>query len=141
MKRYLLLFICVLSMAFGFAQSMTDQQVLQYIAREHQAGRSQSQIMTSLVQRGVSVDQIRRLRDQYGSQASRLQGQSVGNGRSFRTDVNRMRSDNGMEERTLINGRIQRGGENPVMSPETSALGVNSSLSVTRMTVLPLKKG
>ena len=126
MKRYLLLFICVLSIAFGFAQSMTDQQVLQYIAREHQAGRSQSQILTSLVQRGVSVDQIRRLRDQYGSQASRLQGQNAGNGRTFRTDVNRMRTDNGMEERALVNGRIQKGGDNPVMSLETSALGVNN---------------
>ena len=68
MKRYLLLFICVLSMVSGFAQSMTDQQVVQYIAREHKAGKSQSQIMTALVQRGVNVDQIRRLRKKYEKQ-------------------------------------------------------------------------
>ena len=64
MKRYLLLLICVLCMASGFAQSMTDQQVIDYIAREHKAGKSQSQIMTALVQRGVNVDQVRRLRRQ-----------------------------------------------------------------------------
>ena len=68
MKRYFLLFICVLCMASGYAQSMTDQQVVQYIAREYKAGKSQSQIMTALVQRGVKVDQIRRLRKQYDKQ-------------------------------------------------------------------------
>ena len=68
MKRYLLLFICVLCMASGFAQSMTDQQVVEYIAREHKAGKSQSQIMTALVQRGVNVDQIRRLKKKYDKQ-------------------------------------------------------------------------
>ena len=68
MKRYLLLLICVLCMASGFAQSMTDQQVVDYIAREHKAGKSQSQIMTALVQRGVNVDQVRRLRRQYDKQ-------------------------------------------------------------------------
>ena len=68
MKRYLLLLICVLCMASGFAQSMTDQQVIDYIAREHKAGKSQSQIMTALVQRGVNVDQVRRLRRQYDKQ-------------------------------------------------------------------------
>ena len=68
MKRYLLLLICMLCMASGFAQSMTDQQVVEFIAREHKAGRSQSQIMTALVQRGVKVDQIRRLRKKYDKQ-------------------------------------------------------------------------
>ena len=79
MKRYLLLLICVLCISSGYAQSMTDKQVIQYIAREHKAGRSQSQIMTALVQRGVSVDQIRRLRNQYDS----LSGSEHGQGGHF----------------------------------------------------------
>ena len=68
MKRYLLLFICVLSLLSGYSQSMTDKQVIQYIAQQHKAGKSQTQIMTGLVQRGVKVDQIRRLRNQYDKQ-------------------------------------------------------------------------
>lgn len=68
MKRILLLLICMFCMMTGFAQGMSDKQVIQYIARQHKAGRSQSQIMTSLVQRGVKVDQIRRLRNQYDKQ-------------------------------------------------------------------------
>ena len=121
MKRYLLLLMCLLCMASGFTQSMTDQQVIEYVAREHQAGRSQSQIVTSLVQRGVTVDQIRRLRDQYGSQ---LQGQNALNGRTYRSDyrpdVNRMRTDNGKEERALVNGQIQRDEDRPPMTTDGS---------------------
>lgn len=58
----------LLSVILASAQGMTDKQVIQYIAREHKAGKSQAQITTGLVQRGVNVDQIRRLRNQYSKQ-------------------------------------------------------------------------
>ena len=47
---------------------MTDQQVIKFIASETKAGSSQSQIFTKLIQRGVKVNQIRRLRQQYNKQ-------------------------------------------------------------------------
>jgi len=50
------------------AQGMSDQQVIQFIQAETKAGSSQSQIVTKLVQRGVKMDQIRRLRSQYEKQ-------------------------------------------------------------------------
>lgn len=93
MKRYLLLFISVLCMATGYAQSMTDQQVIQYIAREHKAGRSQSQIMTALVQRGVSVDQIRRLRNQYDKQLKE-RGITVAADGTVNVPVDRLKANN-----------------------------------------------
>jgi len=68
MKRYAFLFMMLLSVILASAQGMTDKQVIQYIAREHKAGKSQAQITTGLVQRGVNVDQIRRLRNQYSKQ-------------------------------------------------------------------------
>ena len=69
MKRILILFVCsfVLS-SVAFAQGMSDQQVMQFIQREAQAGTSQAQIVTKLMQRGVKIDQIRRLRNQYDKQ-------------------------------------------------------------------------
>ena len=94
MKRYLLLFICVLCMASGFAQSMTDQQVVQYIAREHKAGKSQSQIMTALVQRGVNVDQIRRLRKKYDKQLKE-RGVTVSDDGAVTRQSNKTSSDAG----------------------------------------------
>ena len=53
-----------------FAQHMSDQQVVQFMQREAKAGTSQAQIVTKLMQRGVKIDQIRRLRKQYEKQIS-----------------------------------------------------------------------
>ena len=50
------------------AQGMTDSQVAQFIQREMKAGATQSQIVTKLMQRGVKIDQIRRVRNQYEKQ-------------------------------------------------------------------------
>ncbi|MBQ6917366.1 MAG: hypothetical protein IJQ64_06160, partial [Prevotella sp.] len=52
------------------AQVMTDQQIIQFAKDEAKAGTSQSQIVTKLMQRGVKIDQIRRLRQQYDKQIS-----------------------------------------------------------------------
>lgn len=50
------------------AQGMSDQQVIQFFQAESKAGTSQAQIITKLMQRGVKMDQIRRLRSQYEKQ-------------------------------------------------------------------------
>ena len=65
MKKYILFFLMLLSVQMVAAQGMSDQQVLQFIQKETKAGTSQSQIVTKLMQRGVKVDQIQRLRKQY----------------------------------------------------------------------------
>ena len=49
---------------------MSDQQVAAFIASEVKAGTSQAQIVTKLMQKGVKIDQIRRLRNQYDKQIS-----------------------------------------------------------------------
>ena len=93
MKRYLLLFICVLSLLSGYSQSMTDKQVIQYIAQQHKAGKSQTQIMTGLVQRGVKVDQIRRLRNQYDKQLKE-RGITVADDGTVNVPVDRLKANN-----------------------------------------------
>lgn len=70
MKRILIVFFfaifCVNAM---FAQSsMTDDQVLQFVIKEHNAGTSQAQIVTKLMQKGVDINQIRRIRSKYERQ-------------------------------------------------------------------------
>lgn len=52
------------------AQGMTDTQVADFVRKEVEAGTSQSQIVTKLMQRGVQIDQIRRVRNQYEKQVS-----------------------------------------------------------------------
>ena len=71
MKRFLIASTFGLIMALGVsAQGMSDQQVLSFIASEVKAGTSQAQIVTKLMQKGVKIDQIRRLRNQYDKQIS-----------------------------------------------------------------------
>ena len=57
---FLLFFSLTLS-----AQSMSDDQVLKYIIKEHNAGTSQAQIVSKLVAKGVNINQIRRIRKKY----------------------------------------------------------------------------
>lgn len=54
----------------AFAQ-MSDDQVVAFVAREQKAGTSQSQIVTKLMQRGVKIDQIRRIRQKYNGQINK----------------------------------------------------------------------
>ena len=70
MKKYVLFFVMLLSVQMAVAQGMSDQQVMSFIASEVKAGTSQAQIVTKLMQRGVKIDQIRRLRNQYDKQIS-----------------------------------------------------------------------
>ena len=60
--------LMLLSVQVAVAQGMSDQQVMQFIQAEAKAGTSQAQIVTKLMQRGVKIDQIRRLRSQYQKQ-------------------------------------------------------------------------
>lgn len=68
-KKLTLIFGLLLFCAVTYGQ-MSDEQVMQFIAAETKAGTSQSQIVTKLMQRGVTVEQARRLRNQYDMQIS-----------------------------------------------------------------------
>ena len=69
MKRlFVFAILSVLLCGELFAQGMSDSQVASFIKSEVQAGTSQSQIVTKLMQRGVNIEQIRRIRNQYDSQ-------------------------------------------------------------------------
>ena len=60
MKRFLLATTLCLTMSLGvFAQGMSDQQVLAFIASEAKAGTSQAQIVTKLIQKGVNIVRMR----------------------------------------------------------------------------------
>ena len=61
--RKLLLVLLLVPLATLAQSSMSDSQVMEFIQRETNAGTSRSQIVTKLVQRGVNIDQIRRIRN------------------------------------------------------------------------------
>ncbi len=75
-----------------YAQTgMTDDQVMEYIVSETARGTSRSELMTKLVERGVTVEQIRRVRDKY----ERMQRNATTGRRDETQSSNRQRQSNG----------------------------------------------
>ena len=56
--------LLLLSAVLSHAQGMSDAQVMRYIQKEAKAGTSQSQIAVKLMQRGVDMKQLQRVRQQ-----------------------------------------------------------------------------
>ncbi len=70
MKRFATLIASVMVCAtMSWAQSgMTDNQVMDYVIEQNAKGVSRQQIVTQLMQRGVTIDQIRRIQKKYQKQ-------------------------------------------------------------------------
>ena len=65
-KVFLLLCTMMLCLSTISAQStMTDEQVIKFVMKEQKNGSSQQQIVTKLMQKGVDIDQIRRVRKKF----------------------------------------------------------------------------
>ena len=94
----------LLSGAAAQAQSMSDSQVVDFIRKEVNAGTSQSQIVTKLVQRGVKIDQIRRVRAQYEKELNNRGLSGTADAAVEKVEA-RMRSNNSDTEQDLTSGR------------------------------------
>ena len=119
MKRLVHVLLCLmLSGTFAWAQSgMTDNQVMDFVIEQNSKGASRQQIVTQLMQRGVTIEQIRRIQKKYQKQ--------INNGSLGAEDItagskdvkNRMREANGekrqeqveREKRNASNYRIKDG--------------------------------
>lgn len=90
----------LLSVQMVVAQGMSDQQVIQFMQKEAKAGTSQAQIVTKLMQRGVKVEQIQRLRKQY---SEKMKNSSMGATAEKVADEaeGRMRKANAATNRTM----------------------------------------
>ena len=95
MKRSLLVLSLMLCTLLASAQSMSDTQVMQYVQREMKNGASQSQIATKLMQKGVTMQQLQRVRSQYEKLNGTSAVRSSGSTTDQLTADSRMRSSNG----------------------------------------------
>lgn len=99
MKKLAFFFLLLLMATVSAkAQSgMTDNQVMAFVLKEHNAGTSQAQIVTKLMQRGVDIQQIRRVRQKYESMQKGNAVGYVSDGESKAND-SRMRKNNGKKK-------------------------------------------
>ncbi|MBO7113895.1 MAG: SLBB domain-containing protein [Bacteroidaceae bacterium] len=96
MKRKFVILMCLSVMTtMAWAQSsMTDNQIMDFVIEQNSRGVSRQQIVTQLMQRGVTMDQLQRIRDKYQKQ--------INNGALGATDItagsqaakNRLRESN-----------------------------------------------
>jgi len=94
MKKLLLWLVAAFLPLALAAQTMTDDQVMQMIIREHNQGTSQAQIVTKLMQSGVDISQIRRVRHNY----ERLtEGKGLGTVETKNSATSRLRTNNGQK--------------------------------------------
>ena len=86
MKR--LLMLCVMACfcaVFTYAQKMTDDQVVEYVMAAQGKGDSQQQIVTDLLRRGVTMDQINRIKRKMDNKGKTGVGQTLGEKSRMRT--------------------------------------------------------
>ena len=95
-KQFILFLLLVTAAGSAFAQTstMTDDQVMSLVVREHEKGSSNAQIVTKLMQQGVDISQIRRVRDKYQRQLK--QGGVTGTSAQLQgKETSRLRTNNG----------------------------------------------
>lgn len=78
--------------------SMTDEQVMQFVVKEHEEGTSQAQIVTKLMQKGVDISQIRRVKQKY-ERLAKDKGLGALDGQADGQTDSRMRTNNGRRDR------------------------------------------
>lgn len=97
MKRYIFSMLLLMACAtVSLAQSsMSDQDIVEFVMKEQSKGTAQAQIVTKLMQRGVTIDQIRRVRNKYERQIKNqgLGAKDIANG-AVKAD-GRSRKNNG----------------------------------------------
>ena len=97
MRRRFVIIVCLnLLSAMVWAQSsMTDNQIMDYVIEQNAKGVSRQQIVTQLMQRGVTIDQLQRIRDKYQKQMNNgmLGAQDITAG--SQAVKNRLRESNG----------------------------------------------
>ena len=94
-------------MAVQAQSSMTDTQVAQFVQQQVERGTPQSQIVTKLMQRGVDITQIRRVRRKYQQMS---QDGGLGRADQSKATDNRLRTNNG-KDKEADKARTQREGQ------------------------------
>ena len=85
MKKFSLLLFFLLCVGMVSAQKMTDEQVVEYVTEAQEKGDSQQQIAKDLMRRGVTMDQVNRIRRKMDAQKVAGQGNTIGEKTRMRT--------------------------------------------------------
>lgn len=112
-KRIFFLLTFSLSLQMVMAQTMTDEQVIRFVTEQREKGEDQNAIVSKLLQRGCTVDQIRRIRKKYQAQQEQLgavdvTGENSGKTKSrLRTDKQKAEEKNRQQNNYMVRSQIR----------------------------------
>ena len=120
-KLFFCIFLLISAAQCLYAQSgMTDDQVIRMIQREQKAGSSQAQIVTKLMQNGVDISQIRRLKDKYDRQMNQ-KGLGNVNDETLQPNDSRMRKN----KQDATNSALNKYSNNRIQSNSADRIEIN----------------
>lgn len=91
------------------AQSMSDSQIIDFVKKEQAKGTSQQGIVTKLLQKGVTTDQLRRIRRKYEAEQSQMGAVDLngdGGGSTQANGTNRQRTN---REKAMMQAHKRQG--------------------------------
>ena len=109
MKKTLLFFIISLIGIIAHAQtSMTDDQIKTYVIEEYQNGTSEQEIVTQLLKRGATIQQIKKVRTDLEKQRKALSQNEKNNAKSndVRLRTPHVPNDNSKKDNKKIQKRL-----------------------------------
>lgn len=71
-RKLLIIFSLLLAPHFVSAQSMSDDAVIKFVTEQQEKGVDQKTIVTKLLQKGVTTEQLRRIRKKYNAEKDQL---------------------------------------------------------------------
>ena len=92
MQRYVLMLVLLVSTLCAYSQSMTDDQVIQFVQKEQAEGRSQQDIVQKLLKKGVTPEQLRRIRKKVEAEKTQFGAVDL-TGKNAKQSDNRLRTN------------------------------------------------
>ena len=72
LRRFIFALLVLIVPQLVVAQSMTDDKVIQFVLEQQEKGKSQQEIVSQLLKKGVTAEQLRRVRKKYEAQSEQL---------------------------------------------------------------------
>lgn len=126
MKKMLLAIGLAMCAGMVSAQSMSDDQVVEYVKKEQAKGQSQQQIVSKLFQKGVTTDQLRRIRKKYDAEKNAL-------GASDLSDKNAGKSNERLRQQRQEDGERYQKQNQYMVQPQYRVLNRNYGTKSERM--------
>ena len=114
MRKYLvMLLLLVVCGGTSLAQTMSDEQVVEYVLQQQEKGMSQNDIVKNLIRRGVTMEQVNRLKAKYSKQEKGV----VGNTEIYKKVRTRNKPETDIKRDYMLKSAKSQTGQSTVKKP------------------------